>query len=160
MVDILPGFRSGSRQPVNSNRRPIAHNNLKLCNKIPAKCLAHDVNLICMSFITNREATEPATGRQVMKQIEAIIDQFRLQEVRSVLEEMGIEDILESTVTCRQKGKTMMFRGATFVSTLVEKVRLEIFAADEAVDRIIESITVSTLTGRREECRIAIHPCL
>lgn len=95
-----------------------------------------------------------------MKQIEAIIDQFRLHEVRGVLEEMGINDIMESTVTCRQKGQTMMFRGATFVSTIVEKVRLEIFAADEAVDRIIEAITASTLTGRREECRIAIHPCL
>lgn len=95
-----------------------------------------------------------------MKQIEAIIDQFRLQEVRGVLEEMGIEDVMESTVSCRQKGRIIMFRGATFISTIVEKVKLEIFAADEAVDRIIEAITASALTGRREECRIAIHPCL
>jgi nitrogen regulatory protein PII len=95
-----------------------------------------------------------------MKQIEAVIDQFRLQEVRSALEEMGIEDIMESSVTCRQKGQTMMFRGATFVATIVEKVKLEIIAADEAVAGIIEAITASARTGRREECRIAIHPCL
>ena len=95
-----------------------------------------------------------------MKQIEAVIDQFRLQEVRSALEELGIEEIMESSVTCRQKGQTMMFRGATFVATIVEKVKLEIIAADEAVAGIIEAITASARTGRQEECRIAIHPCL
>ncbi|NJD92078.1 MAG: P-II family nitrogen regulator [Geobacter sp.] len=138
----------------------LSHNHLKLNNKCAAMGLAQDVKLFGIAIFTTREATAPDPRRQVMKQIEAIIDQFRLHEVRGVLEEMGINDIMESTVTCRQKGQTMMFRGATFVSTIVEKVRLEIFAADEAVDRIIEAITASTLTGRREECRIAIHPCL
>ena len=95
-----------------------------------------------------------------MKQIEAVIDQLRLQEVRSSLEDLGIEDIMESTVTCRQKGQTMMFRGSTFVATIVEKVKLEIIAADEAVAGIIEAITANTRTGQQEGCRIAIHPCL
>ena len=95
-----------------------------------------------------------------MKQIEAVIDQIRLQEVRSALEELGIDDIMESSVSCRRKGQTMMFRGATFVATIVEKVKLEIIAADEAVAGIIEAITASARTGQREECRIAIHPCL
>ena len=95
-----------------------------------------------------------------MKQIEAVIDQFRLQEVRSALEDMGIEDFMESTIKCRQKGQTMMFRGATFMATIVEKVKLEIVAADDAVAGIIETIAAIARTGRKEDCRIAIHPYL
>ena len=95
-----------------------------------------------------------------MKQIEAVVDQSVLVEVRSALDEMGIEDVMESSITCRQKGQTMMFRGATFVATVVEKVKLEIVAADEAVAGIIEAITSCARIGHREDCRIAIHPCL
>lgn len=95
-----------------------------------------------------------------MQQIEAVVDQFRLQEVRNALEEMGIEDYRESTVKCHQKGLTMRFRGATFVATIVEKVKLEIVAADEAVAAVIETISAIARTGRKEECRIAIHPYL
>lgn len=95
-----------------------------------------------------------------MKQIEAVVDQFRLQEVRSALEDMGIEDFMESTIRCRQKGQTMMFRGATFMATIVEKVRIEIVAADDAVAGIIETILAVARTGRTEDCRIAIHPYL
>lgn len=93
-----------------------------------------------------------------MKQIEAVVDQFRLQEVRSALEDMGIEDIMESTIRCRQKGQTMMFRGATFMATIVEKVRIEIVAADDAVAGIIETISAVARPGRKEDCRIAIYP--
>lgn len=95
-----------------------------------------------------------------MKQIEAVVDQFTLQEVRSALEAMGIEDVRESTIRCHQKGQTMMFRGATFVATVVEKVKLEIVAADEAVAGIIETIAAIARTGRTQDCRIAIHPYL
>lgn len=95
-----------------------------------------------------------------MRQIEAIIDQFRLQDVRTALEEMGIEDYMESTIRCRQKGQTMIFRGATFVATIVEKVKLEIVAADEAVAGIVETISAVARSGRQGECRFAIHPHL
>ncbi len=95
-----------------------------------------------------------------MKQIEAVIDQFKLQEVRSALEDMGVEEIMESTIRCRRKGQTMMFRGATFMATIVEKVRIEIVAADDAVAGIIDTIASIARSGRTEGCRIAIHPYL
>lgn len=95
-----------------------------------------------------------------MKQIEAVIDQFRVEEVRSALEDMGVEDIMESTIRCHQKGRPMMFRGATFVSTIVEKVKLDIVAADEAVVDIIEVIGAIARIGRKEDCRLAVHPYL
>ena len=95
-----------------------------------------------------------------MKQIEAIIHQFKLQEVRQALEEMGIDDFMESAILCHQKGQTMVFRGATFMANIVEKVKLEIIAADDAVASIIEAIGSISNTGHKEACRIAIHPYL
>jgi nitrogen regulatory protein PII len=95
-----------------------------------------------------------------MKQIEAVIDQFKLQEVRDALMELGIEDFMESAILCHQKGQAMMFRGATFMANIVEKVKLEIIAADESVATIIEAIGTIARTGRKEDCRIAIRPYL
>ena len=97
---------------------------------------------------------------EAMKQIEAVINQFKLQEVRDALEELGIDDFMESAIMCHQKGQTMMFRGASFMADIVEKVKLDIIATDDAVATIIETIGSVTGTGRREDCRIAIRPYL
>ena len=48
----------------------------------------------------------------------------------NAIEGVGIEDVMESRVACRQKGEPMRFRGATLMATIVEKVKLEIVAAD------------------------------
>jgi nitrogen regulatory protein PII len=95
-----------------------------------------------------------------MKQIEAVINQRKLQEVRDALEDMGVDDFLESAVQCHQKGQAMMFRGASFMANIVEKVRLEIIAADDSAAKIIEAIGSITRTGRKEDCRIAVRPYL
>jgi nitrogen regulatory protein PII len=95
-----------------------------------------------------------------MKQIEAVIHQFKLQEVRNALEEMGVDDFMESAVQCHQKGQTMIFRGASFMANIVEKVKLEIVAADDSVAKIIEAISAISSTGHKEDCRIAIRPYL
>jgi len=97
-----------------------------------------------------------------MKQIEAVIHQLKLHEVRNALDEMGIKDFTESAIMCHthQNGQTMSFRGAKFIANIVEKVKLEIIAADESVEKIIEAIGSIARTGRREDCRIAIRPYL
>ena len=97
-----------------------------------------------------------------MKLIEAVIQQFKLEEVRNALDEMGVENFMESAVNCHgnQKGQEMIFRGARFVSNIVERVKLEIIAADDSADKIIEAIGAIARTGQREDCRIAIRPYL
>jgi len=94
-----------------------------------------------------------------MQQIEAVIDQFTLQEVRIALVEMGIEDFMASTIKYHQPGEVMRFRGARFMANIVEKVKLEIIAADDAVTGIVEAIGAIARTGRQEDYRIVIHPC-
>ena len=93
-----------------------------------------------------------------MKQIEAVIDQARMPEVRVALEEMGIEDFMETAILCHQKGRTMKFRGATLVANIIEKVKLEVVAADDSVAGIIDAIGAIACAGRKENCRIAIRP--
>ena len=100
--------------------------------------------------------------RCAMKLIEAVVNRPKLDEVRSALDEIGVEDFMESDVIThsRQKGQVMIFRGARFVVNLVEKVKLEIIAADDSVGKIIEAIGSIARTGRKEDCRIAIRPYL
>jgi nitrogen regulatory protein PII len=95
-----------------------------------------------------------------MKLIEAVINKLKLSEVRNALDDMGVDDYLESTVTCNsgEKGDVMIFRGARFVAKVADKVKLEILAADDAVDKIIEGIVSVVNTETREDCRIGIRP--
>ena len=95
-----------------------------------------------------------------MKLIEAVIQQLKLQDVRNALDEIGINDFMESSITCHQKGQIMIFRGARFVANIVDKVKVEIIAADDAVGGIIEAIGSIARTGRNEDCRINIRPYL
>ncbi|HET6420619.1 MAG TPA: P-II family nitrogen regulator [Geobacteraceae bacterium] len=97
-----------------------------------------------------------------MKLIEAVIKQLKLQEVRNALYEIGVEEFMESEIICHgpQKGQIMIFRGARFVAKIVKRVKLEIIAADDSVDKIIEAIGSIARTGSKEDCRIAIRPYL
>ncbi len=95
-----------------------------------------------------------------MKLVEAIIKPVKLAEVRAALRNIGIEDVMESPLICRgrQKGEAMFSRGAECVAGFVEKVKLEILAADDAVGKIIEVIGTIARTERTDDCRIFILP--
>jgi nitrogen regulatory protein PII len=97
-----------------------------------------------------------------MKLIEAVINKLKLSEVRNALDDMGVANYLESTVTCHsgEKGEVMVFRGARFVAKVADKVKLEIVAADDTVDKIIEGIVSVVNHKSREDCRIGIRPYL
>ncbi|MFA6498315.1 MAG: P-II family nitrogen regulator [Desulfurivibrionaceae bacterium] len=95
-----------------------------------------------------------------MKLIEAIIKPVKLEEVESALQKIGVEEFMESALTChgRQKGQAMLYRGAEHVANFVEKIKLEIIAADDSVGKIVETIGAIAKTERREDCRIYILP--
>ena len=95
-----------------------------------------------------------------MQRIEAVIGQDRMSGVRDALEGIGVDDFMETAIHCHRRGMTMSFRGATFVANVMEKVKLEIIAADEAVARIVAVIGASARSDRPEECRIAVRPYL
>ncbi len=85
-----------------------------------------------------------------MKLITAIIKPSRLDPVLDALKEAGYGGITVSEVRGfgRQKGKTEVYRGAEYEVKLLPKVKLEIAASPDAVERIVEAITNAAKTGK------------
>jgi len=97
-----------------------------------------------------------------MKIIEAIIKPHKLGEVEDALQEMGIEDFMESTIICHghQKKLAMVYRGDEYVTDTVAKLKLEIIADDDSVAKIVGVIGTIAKTERTEDCRIFVLPFL
>ena len=85
-----------------------------------------------------------------MKKIEAIVKPFKLEDVKEALREIGIEGMTVSEVKGfgRQKGHTEIYRGSEYTVDFLPKIKLEIVAADEQVERAVESIVSSAKTGK------------
>ena len=85
-----------------------------------------------------------------MKLITAIIKPSRLGPVLDALKDAGVSGLTVSEVRGfgRQKGKTEVYRGAEYEVKLLPKVKLEIVAPAELVDRAIEVIAAAARTGK------------
>lgn len=85
-----------------------------------------------------------------MKKIEAIVKPFKLEDVKEALREIGIEGMTVSEVKGfgRQKGHTEIYRGSEYTVDFLPKMKLEIVAADEQVERAVETIVSSAKTGK------------
>ena len=67
-----------------------------------------------------------------MKKIEAIIKPFKLDEVKTALNDIGLNGltVLEAKGFGRQKGHTELYRGAEYVVDFLPKVKIELFIED------------------------------
>ncbi len=85
-----------------------------------------------------------------MKLITAIIKPSRLDPVLDALKEAGCGGITVSEVRGfgRQKGKTEVYRGAEYEVKLLPKMKLEIVAQPDAVERIVDAISDAAKTGK------------
>ncbi|CAG9297942.1 P-II family nitrogen regulator [Celerinatantimonas diazotrophica] len=94
-----------------------------------------------------------------MKLVSAIIKPFKLDDVREAIAEVGVEGLTVSEVKGfgRQKGHTELYRGAEYQVDFLPKVKLEIAAQDDDVDRIIEAITSAAYTGKIGDGKIFVH---
>jgi nitrogen regulatory protein P-II 2 len=94
-----------------------------------------------------------------MKFISAIIKPFKLDDVREAISEQGIEGLTVSEVKGfgRQKGHTELYRGAEYQVDFLPKVKLEIAVNDDAVERLVETITKSAYTGKIGDGKIFVY---
>lgn len=85
-----------------------------------------------------------------MKRIEAVLQPFRLDAVKSALMEVGVGGLTVSEVRGfgRQKGHTELYRGAEYVVDLVPKVKLEVVVPDPLAEKVVKAIAESARTGR------------
>lgn len=85
-----------------------------------------------------------------MKLVTAIIKPSRLDPVLDALRDIGVGGLTVSEVRGfgRQKGKTEVYRGAEYEVKLLPKVKIEIAAADDVAERVVDAIAAAARTGR------------
>lgn len=85
-----------------------------------------------------------------MKKIEAIIQPFKLDEVKDALTGIGVDGMTISEVRGhgRQKGHTEVYRGAEYTVDLIPKVKFEMVVADARVDQIMKVLGDAARTGK------------
>jgi nitrogen regulatory protein P-II 1 len=95
-----------------------------------------------------------------MKKIEAIIRPFRIDDVREALTEIGIKGMTLTEVKGygRQKGHTELYRGSEYQIDFLPKMKIEVIVADEAVDRVVDTIIAAAKTGQVGDGKIFVYP--
>jgi nitrogen regulatory protein P-II 1 len=85
-----------------------------------------------------------------MKQVTAVVKPFKLDDVKSALEVLGIHGMTVSEVQGfgRQKGHTEVYRGAEYTVDLVPKVRIDVLVDDFDADKVVDSIVEAARTGK------------
>ncbi|MFJ4711795.1 P-II family nitrogen regulator [Streptomyces sp. NPDC088785] len=85
-----------------------------------------------------------------MKLITAVVKPYRLDEVKTALQEMGVLGltVTEASGYGRQRGHTEVYRGAEYRVDLVPKVRIEVVVADEDAEPAMDAIVRAARTGK------------
>jgi nitrogen regulatory protein PII len=96
--------------------------------------------------------------RDHMKLVTAVLKPFKLEEVREALTSIGVQGLMVSEVKGygRQSGHTEIYRGAEYVVNFVPKIRLEIAAPDDQVEKIVETISNTARTGKIGDGKIFV----
>ena len=95
-----------------------------------------------------------------MKKVEAIISQFKLDEVKIALVNAGIVGMTVSEVRGfgRQKGQTERYRGSEYTVEFLQKLKVEIVIEDSQVDMVVDKIIAAARTGEIGDGKIFISP--
>jgi nitrogen regulatory protein P-II 1 len=85
-----------------------------------------------------------------VKKIEAIIRNFKLEEVKDALMKAGVTGMTIAEVRGfgRQKGQTEQYRGAEYKIDFVPKVKIEVAVPERLYQAAIEAILNSAGTGK------------
>lgn len=100
-----------------------------------------------------------------MKMINALIKPLNLTDVKTALQEIGIDEIwVEEIMVGRlisngvKKGEALLYRGTEYAADFMTKMKVEIIVADGLVDKVVETIRKIAGTGRKGDCLICILP--
>lgn len=85
-----------------------------------------------------------------MKQVTAVIKPFKLNDVKTALEVLGVHGltVTEAQGFGRQRGHTEVYRGAEYTVDLVPKVRIDILVADADADKVVDAVVEAARTGK------------
>ena len=93
-----------------------------------------------------------------MKIVMAVIKPFKLDSVRDALTRLGVHGLTVTEVKGygRQKGHTEIYRGAEYAVTFLPKLKIEVAAPSDQVDKIIEAISGAAKTGEIGDGKIFV----
>lgn len=93
-----------------------------------------------------------------MKKIEAIIQPFKLEEVKEALKGIGIDGMTITEVRGhgRQKGHKEVYRGQEYQVDLLPKVKVELIVADARAEEVVVAVTGAAKTGKIGDGKIFI----
>lgn len=86
----------------------------------------------------------------LMTKIEAVIQNSRLEAVKTALQEIGAEGMTVTEVRGhgRQKGHTEVYRGREYSVDLIPKIKIEMVLADAMVEKAVEAIKGAARSGK------------
>lgn len=95
-----------------------------------------------------------------MKLITAIIKPFKLEDIKSALEAIGVQGmtVSEASGFGRQGGHTEVYRGAEYTVDLIPKVRVEVLVDDVQVEGVIDAIVAAARTGKIGDGKVWATP--
>ena len=95
-----------------------------------------------------------------MKKIDAVIQPFKLEDVKQALIDIGIDGMTISEVRGhgRQKGHTEVYRGAEYNVDLIPKVRIELVVPESRLDEVVGVLSKAARTGKIGDGKIFVFP--
>lgn len=94
-----------------------------------------------------------------MKKLEAIIQPFKLEDVKEALKGIGIDGMTVTEVRGhgRQKGHTEVYRGMEYKVDLLAKAKLELIVPDARVEEAIKTLADAARTGKIGDGKIFVY---
>src|ERR1700759_1843594 len=94
-----------------------------------------------------------------MKKIEAIIQPFKLDDVKEALKGIGIDGMTITEVRGhgRQKGHKEVYRGQEYNVDLLPKVKLELVVPASRKDEVIRTLAFAARTGKIVDAKIFVN---
>src|SRR6202166_3699884 len=96
----------------------------------------------------------------MMKKIEAVVQPFKMEEVKEALKNIGIDGMTISEVRGhgRQKGHTEVYRGQEYNVDLLPKVKLEMVVPDIQVEGVLTALAEAARSGNIGDGKIFVTP--
>jgi nitrogen regulatory protein P-II 1 len=94
-----------------------------------------------------------------MKKIEAIIQPFKLEEVKEALKAIGVDGMTITDVRGhgRQKGHKEVYRGQEYQVDLLPKVKIELVVPSTRSEEVIQKLAGAARTGKIGDGKIFVY---
>jgi nitrogen regulatory protein P-II 1 len=97
-----------------------------------------------------------------VKKIEAIIQPYKLDEVKDSLKNIGIDGMTITEVRGhgRQKGHKEVYRGMEYEVDMLPKVKIEVVVPDDRLDEVSRTLVTSARTGKIGDGKVFVYDVL